>query len=781
MRYIFIALVALCSLPSFSQLTVETIMQDPKWIGTQPSNYFWHASKPQLFFYWNPNKAIADSQYAVTAGNWATPQLQSYMGSNREVARANATYNNSRTAYTYSFNGDIFYVEVATQKEKKITHTTEIESQPCFSFNGTCIVYTKGQQLYAWHMADGTTKQLTQLINKTEAGNKKLTKQDDWLQNQQLMFTYIQQANEKKEARKRIVENNKLIDTVKVISIGEKQVQQLQISPGGQAYTYKLVTPAANNKNTIVPNYVTETGYTTDLNTRTKVGNAQAQNEWFMYLTGKDSLVTISTKILPNFINTPHYAKYFNAKGDSIKAKPSALNFFGPVWNTSGSYGLVDVRSLDNKNRWLVAVNSETGVQQLVSHQTDTAWIGGPGISSFNPSMGWLNDTVCYFQSEETGYSHLYSFALGSSQQKALTQGSFEIQKAVLNQAKNGFFILANKKHPGKQGIYFVSLANLQWKTLQDADGGYDFELSADEKYLAYRYSTPTQPWELFVLELKGKENNAVQVTNKAASAEWKSNAWLTPQVLAIPTADGNQVYARVYQPEPNKRNGAAVFFVHGAGYLQNAHHWWSQYFREYMFHNLLVQQGFTVLDIDYRASSGYGKAWRTGIYRHMGGKDLTDHIDAVNYAVKNLGVNPNRIGIYGGSYGGFITLMALFTTPTVFKAGAALRPVTDWAHYNHGYTSNILNEPFTDSLAYARSSPINFAKGLQNHLLICHGMVDVNVHFQDVVRLSQRLIELQKNNWELAVYPIEDHGFTEPTSWIDEYKRILKLFKEKL
>jgi len=133
--------------------------------------------------------------------------------------------------------------------------------------------------------------------------------------------------------------------------------------------------------------------------------------------------------------------------------------------------------------------------------------------------------------------------------------------------------------------------------------------------------------------------------------------------------------------------------------------------------------------------------------------------------------------GLDGGSYGGFMALMALFTQPNVFKAGAALRPVTDWAHYNHGYTSNILNEPFNDSIAYRRSSPVYFANGLKNHLLICHGMVDVNVHFQDAVRLTQRLIELGKDNWEMAVYPVEDHGFVEPTSWTDEYKRILKLF----
>jgi dipeptidyl aminopeptidase/acylaminoacyl peptidase len=199
------------------------------------------------------------------------------------------------------------------------------------------------------------------------------------------------------------------------------------------------------------------------------------------------------------------------------------------------------------------------------------------------------------------------------------------------------------------------------------------------------------------------------------------------------------------------------------------------------MFNQLLMERGYIVMDIDYRASAGYGRDWRTGIYRHMGGKDLSDHVDAARYLVSEHGVDPKRIGLYGGSYGGFITLMAMFTEPEVFAAGAALRPVTDWAHYNHGYTANILNVPQTDAEAYRQSSPIYFAPGLKGALLICHGMVDTNVHFQDTVRLAQRLIELRKENWELAAYPVEDHGFEQPSSWADEYKRILKLFEEHL
>jgi dipeptidyl aminopeptidase/acylaminoacyl peptidase len=271
-----------------------------------------------------------------------------------------------------------------------------------------------------------------------------------------------------------------------------------------------------------------------------------------------------------------------------------------------------------------------------------------------------------------------------------------------------------------------------------------------------------------------------VQVTD-ALSEEFRAYPWRDPDLIEFEAEDGTMVWARLYRPVEPPARRPAVIFVHGAGYLQNAHRGWSSYQREYMFHNLLADHGYTVLDIDYRGSAGYGRDFRTAIYRHMGGKDLSDQVDGAKLLVEEFGVDPERIGVYGGSYGGFITLMAMFRHPDVFAAGAALRSVTDWAHYHEGYTSSILNLPYLDSLAYVRSSPIYFAGGLEGALLMCHGMCDRNVHFQDVVRLSQRLIELSKENWELAVYPLEDHSFREPESWTDEYRRIFELFEDNL
>ena len=204
-------------------------------------------------------------------------------------------------------------------------------------------------------------------------------------------------------------------------------------------------------------------------------------------------------------------------------------------------------------------------------------------------------------------------------------------------------------------------------------------------------------------------------------------------------------------------------------------------YFREQMFHNLLVQQGYIVLDMDYRASKGYGATWRTAIYRQMGHPELDDYLDGVNWMVASQQGDAKNVGIYGGSYGGFMTFMGLMRAPEVFKSGAALRPVSDWTTYNHEYTANILNTPEIDPEAYKVSSPIEFADRLKGNLLIAHGMIDDNVFYQDSVRMAQRLIELKKDHWELASYPLERHGFVQPESWFDEYRRIDQLFERTL
>ncbi|MBN9296611.1 MAG: S9 family peptidase [Filimonas sp.] len=792
-NYCWLLLLLIGASAKSQQLTVEKIMRDPKWIGTSPSNVTWSYDSKTVFFDWNPDKNESDSTYAY---NLQTKKIEKspYKNVRLQQAIRNGSYSRTYNQLVYAYNGDIFLLDLKTNNTTRLTRTEEAESNPRFIRNDEWIVYLRGQNLFGWNVKNGSTEQLTNFTRTGDAapapaatgfrgggrtqGTTTATgnQQEQWLQKEQLRLSEVLKSRKnKKDARDAFLKTQKETDTLKTIAIGEKVLTSVQANPTGRYITYRLFTPATSNKNTIVPDYVTESGFTTDIPGRTKVGEIQGKYEAFVFDTEKDTVVTIAVDSLPGILDQPDYVKDYPKKNENKKQASRGVVIGGIYWNESGAAAIVDIRSQDNKDRWIMQLNPATGKLTLVDRQRDEAWIGGPGVG-FGARIGWINDNAIYFQSEATGYSHLYTYALNTGTKTDLTKGNYEVQDVVLNRAKQSFYLLTNEDHPGKQNWYKIKTDGTGKEKITAMTGGYDVALSPDEKTIAYRYSYINKPWELFVQE-NAQGKTAVQVTDKAASDTFKMYPWRETNIFTIKARDGKDIYARIYEPAAGKKNGAAVIFVHGAGYLQNVHYWWSQYFREYMFNNLLADKGYTVLDVDYRASSGYGRDWRTGIYRFMGGKDLDDEVDAAQYLVKEKGVDAARIGMYGGSYGGFMTLMALFTQPDVFKAGAALRPVTDWAHYNHGYTSNILNEPFNDSIAYAKSSPINFAGGLKNHLLICHGMVDTNVNFQDAVRLNQKLIELGKDNWEMAVYPVEDHGFVEPSSWTDEYKRILKLF----
>ncbi|HEY2896832.1 MAG TPA: prolyl oligopeptidase family serine peptidase, partial [Gemmatimonadaceae bacterium] len=360
---------------------------------------------------------------------------------------------------------------------------------------------------------------------------------------------------------------------------------------------------------------------------------------------------------------------------------------------------------------------------------------------------------------------------------KQLTSGKWEVDDVAISNDRRSFYLHTSEESPFEQQFYRMPVTGGARTRITKASGGHTVVASPNELLLADVYSTSNRPPELYLMRNQpGAKESRLTLS---PTAEWLSFHWLVPEIVMIPASDGVQLPARIYRPKDMNAqpNGAGVIFVHGAGYLHNVNHYWSYYFREYMFNQYLASNGYVVIDIDYRGSAGYGRDWRTAIYRHMGGRDLQDEVDGSKYLHDRFGIDPKRIGIYGGSYGGFMTLMALFTESPHFGAGAAIRSVTDWAHYNHGYTSRILNTPTEDSIAYRQSSPIYFAEGLQDPLLMLHGMVDDNVHFEDIVRLTQRLIELGKTNWDLAVYPVERHDFVRTTSWQDEYRRIYELF----
>ncbi|MEO1261645.1 MAG: prolyl oligopeptidase family serine peptidase [Bacteroidota bacterium] len=768
-----------------SSLSIEQIMQGEKFVGHLPANIRWSADSKTLYFSWNPDNDTLRNDYKLNIsadGVSSKPERVSI-----EEQKNNATggtYNRDRTKMVYSRNGDLFIHNIPENSVRQITSTNEIERRPRFSGDESKIFFQKQNNLFAWDMGTGMLVQLTDFKKGTKKSDRQKSEQDEWLEDDQLdMFEVLAERKMKADTRNRRRDLLKP-KRPKTYYYGKKSISNLTIAPDGKFITFRL-TKRGEGAETKVPNYVTASGKVENITARVKVGSPVDETELGIYDLESDSIFMIDPTQIEGILDKPDFLKDYwpDSLPYEVKyKKPRPVVFHGPIFSEDGK-ALVSAKAQDNKDRWLMLVDLPTGKLTMLDRQHDEAWIGGPGISNWNfapGSMGWLADNRhIWYQSEETGYSHLYVMDVETGMKKALTSGNFEILNTQLSNDKKSFFITSNKESPFEHHFYKMSVEGGEMTQITFQPGNHEVTMSPDEKWLAIRYSYSNKPWELYLMP--NTPMATMQQETVSTTEEFRSYKWRDPEIIQFTASDGVKVPARLYRPSAGNKNGAAVIFVHGAGYLQNVHRWWSNYYREFMFHNILADNGYTVLDIDYRGSRGYGRDWRTAIYRHMGGKDLSDQVDGAKYLVEEHGIDAHRIGIYGGSYGGFITLMGMFTSPGTFKSGAALRSVTDWAHYNHPYSANILNTPVEDSIAYRRSSPIYHAEGLEGQLLILHGMIDDNVQFQDVVRLAQRLIELGKDDWEFAVFPLERHGFMEPSSWADEYKRIYKLFYETL
>ena len=762
------------------QLTVDSIMRGPDLVGYPPDGLRWSPDSQKLYFDWRKPGEEEASTYWVPRGGGTPTKLTDDQKKN--VPPANGRWDKARKRVVFTDRGDIVMLDESGAR-RWITRTTAGESSPRWVRNDTAISYVREGNLFVVSVDGSGSTIVQQLTDVAPKRNEpRLTDSQRFIREEQEKL--LEAVKEQKDKKKKADDKDKQ-DKLPALELQDRQsAADLMLSPD-DTHVYVLVAERPlGARNVIVPNYVTETGYAEDINGRTAVGDAQNRALLAVMNLKTGKTVWADGSFAPP-VEDPAPAPT-TAPGAPGRKAEREIRWSMPDVSDDGKFAVAGARSADNKDRWYVSLDPDTGKTRVVDTLHDEAWIREAGGGFGSSGVEFLPDNKrVWFLSERDGWMHLYTLDVSDPAAKAkqLTTGKWEITSAELARDDKKFYLTSTEEHPGERHLYTVPVDGGARTKITSMVGSNAAVVSPDESTLGLVYSYSNKPPEVFVMANQpGARGTQITTT---PTDEWRSFNWIDPKVITFKARDGVDVYARLFTPEMigARRDPAhpGVVFVHGAGYAQNAHKYWASYFREYMFHNLLASRGYVVLDVDYRASSGYGRDWRTAIYRHMGGKDLEDIVDGAKFIVAKEQVNAKRIGVYGGSYGGFITLMAMFTTPDVFAAGAALRPVTDWAHYNHGYTSNILNVPQKDAEAYRKSSPIYFAEGLKGSLLICHGMVDTNVLFQDSVRLAQRLIELRKENWELAPYPVENHGFERASSWADEYRRILKLFEDNL
>ncbi|MBV9493110.1 MAG: S9 family peptidase [Acidobacteria bacterium] len=754
-----------------AQLTIDGIMRGPNLVGYQPQNLRWSPDGKQLYFEWKVNTDAFDKDpdtWVVGRDGKGLRKLSEEEKKDAPPGRNLGAASKDRKRFVYVDNGDVFLWE--NGKRRNLTSTVANESRARFTKDERGVTFVRDDNLFRLSLDSSALEQLTNIVGTDDKSanvklwdekEKKGTASQEYLkaEERKLIGAIDRMARKREEDEAEAKKEHPL----KPLKLERKQsLADAWLTGDGKYVIASFRTDAEKSKRANVPEFVTESGYTEELPGREKVGDALPTNKVASISTANGEV-----KWLEHGLKVPakqdEKAAEKTEKTETPKETDREVRYDAVVWSDDGMRVVVPVRARDNKDWWLFAFDYTTGKTRVLATEHDDAWVRGP-----QNDLGFLGDDV-YYLSEKTGWMQLYSVPFAGGAPKQLTDGKFEIDDVAVSNDRKWFYLTTSEESPYERHLYKMAVAGGARTKMTAKAGDHAAVVAPDGLSFADVYSYSNRPPEVFI--------GTTQITTSPAK-EFFDYPWLDTPIVQIPARDGKQLPAHLYKPASWQRGGKAVIFVHGAGYLQNIHRGWSSYYREYMFHHFLMEHGYLVIDVDYRASAGYGRDWRTAIYRHMGGVDLDDQIDAAKWLVREQGVDAKRIGIYGGSYGGFITLMALFTQPGVFNAGAALRPVTDWAHYNDPYTANILNRPQDDPEAYRRSSPIYFADGLRDKLLICHGMADVNVHFQDTVLLMQKLIELRKENWSVAPYPIEDHTFVDPASWADEYKRIYKLFE---
>ncbi len=804
--------------PEPSALTLEQIMADPDWIGNPPQDPYW-SDDGRAIYYERERDGEGQQKkdlFRVDVAQGAAGRAVKIEPADRSRADAPGERNRQRTRKVYERDGDIFVKDLKSGAVRQITRTDEAESEPLFLADGHRIWFRGGEQeVFVYDLDSGLLSQPAALKLAKDPADKG---EPTLLEEQQThLFDVIRQ---KQEQEKRDREEDRAVRRADpVLSplpwyLGkEVRVVNVSLSPSGD-WLAVITAPKRDDSaaKTKMPQYVTESGNVETRDVRPKVGGEEPVPHSLLLLDlRKHERHDLDWSVLPGIKDDPLKAlreiaearkkdkkKAADAKPadpgkddkkDKEKDKPKepaarALEVHGLSWSDDGRQLALELRARDNKDRWLATWDSAGGALTPRHRLTDPAWINW----DFN-EIGWLRDNeTLWFLSEESGSSQLYRLSTKSGEIRRLTpEGTapvkYEVSAPTLSWDGRYLYYTANREHPGKYDLWRVETGTAKAEQLTRLGGSFtQAVLSPDESQVLFLHSAINRPDEVYVQAARPGVD-ARQVTSTRTPL-FLAQDWTIPEILPIPSTHGaGAIYSRVYTPkdfDPARKYPAAVF-IHGAGYLQEVTYGWSYYQHEFMFITFLTRHGYVVLDMDYRASAGYGRDWRTAIYRQMGHPELEDLQDGVAWLAQHRNVDAARVGVWGGSYGGFLTYMALFRQPDLFAAGAALRPVSDWAHYNEDYTGDILNRPEIDPEAYEASSPIEYAAGLRKPLLICDGMLDSNVFFQDNVRMVQRLIELKKESFQIALYPVEDHAFVQPTSWLDEYRRIFKLFETNL
>jgi dipeptidyl-peptidase 4 len=421
----------------------------------------------------------------------------------------------------------------------------------------------------------------------------------------------------------------------------------------------------------------------------------------------------------------------------------------------------------------LLIADVTNGQTRTALNETDPYWI------NINNDLHFLKDGRRFlWSSERSGYRHLYLYDLEGKQLAQITKGDWEVSAVdAVDEGKGLVYFSGTAKSPLERHLYRVSLDGSAISRITIHNGTHGVNMAPDASAFVDTYSDVMTPPRQ---DIDRADGSLLRVVNENKVAELEEYHLSTPQFLSVKARDGMPLNAVMTKPpdfDASKKYPVLVF-TYGGPHAQVVTNAWGG--NNALWHQLMAQKGYIIFSLDNRGSGGRGHAFEEPIHYHLGAIELSDQLDGVNYLKTLPYVNADRIGIWGWSYGGHMTLHAMFEAGDVFKAGFAGGPVTDWHFYDSIYTERYLGLLPQNESAYHASSPIERADGLRGKLLIAHGTGDDNVHFANTLSLINKLIEVGKYA-EVMPFPGRGHGASDPAARKVLFNRVTQFFLDNL
>lgn len=419
-------------------------------------------------------------------------------------------------------------------------------------------------------------------------------------------------------------------------------------------------------------------------------------------------------------------------------------------WTPSGKQ--VAFMRLDRHQQKLdfLFADPATGKTHLVLHEEDPYWINIEDFVYFFKNKEWF-----LWGSERSGYNHLYLYDYRGNLIRQLTSGNWQVTQLAGEDEKDGWiYFTATKKSILERQLYRVKINGQGLKQISEEEGSHSVRMAPGGNFYLDYYGSATIPMEVSLHRNNGKRLTYL-LEDKKGLHEYDITE---PEYFTFTGDNGIEYYATMIKPlnfDPKKKYPVLIY-VYGGPHAQVVRKGFSGHT---LWHQMLAEQGYLIFSMDNRGAYGRGHGWETPIYKQMGKLELEDQLRGVAYLKSLPYVDEDRIGIWGWSYGGYMTLYAL-THSDVFRTGISVAPVTHWRFYDTIYTERYMGLPRENEAGYRDSAPLNMADSLSGQLLLIHGTGDDNVHMQNSIQMVDKLVDAGKQ-FQVMFYPKQRHGIS--------------------